>query len=626
MWSDAGGPALVARRWDWKDRAVAWLHQEVFGDEGPLPDTGATNVMVVGDTQAGKTTLLIRLLGVTDPQAVAGIESVLRAGRAKGNSATAAPIRYRWSSDHDAWMLVVGDDPPLWLADGEMAAAFARLRAAGGSRLTWDLNARPLEIGLPARLAAERDRRELRVLDLPGVFAASAPERDAAHALVTRFAPLMSVILLVEKVDNITGLEDAAIRDNPHLRGWMRDPQRFRVVLTSAFKDRTVKKRARRASSPEAAIERIRDYLAADIASTIAGAGAATLAPAVYPVDLGDSWNDLLRADPDYAARMEPARDRVLTDLAASLETAADEDALHLAAPQLAIRIADQIHARAEARRAELAAREADRDALGAELAETEGAVGRAAAARDEKLATLRRYRAVRQELGRRPVPYRRPAKPPMTGPEVREHQDAERRAWIAAAHDLWRDVLGAHGRPSRLPERAPLDEAALRRAYDAAVGCCGQCRVAPFFDFKGLPAPDHCYTRMSGASDAVAKAVHGQLRDAAKPTVARCEEEAAQAEQYHSAALRVRDDVAGRLAGLDARIAEQRHQHDVATARDELNLATARTLRAMLSRENQSFVEELAREADLLPPSERGWPALAAMQAVLDLNRMLEG
>jgi hypothetical protein len=36
--------------------------------------------------------------------------------------------------------------------------------------------------------------------------------------------------------------------------------------------------------------------------------------------------------------------------------------------------------------------------------------------------------------------------------------------------------------------------------------------------------------------------------------------------------------------------------------------------------------VEELARQADLLPEAERGWHAMAATQAVLDLNGMLAG
>ena len=395
MSSDGWDPALVAGRWSWQERAEAWLRHEVFGQEAGPPDTGATNVMVVGDTQAGKTTLLIRLLGVTDPRAVAEIHEVLRAGRARGNSATAAPIRYRWSSDPDTWMLVAGTGDPRWLGDEEMAAEFARLRSGGSDRLAWDLNARPLEVGLPTRLGGA-ERKELRVLDLPGVFAASAAERDAAHALVTRFAPVMSVILLVEKVDNITGLEDAAIRENPHLQNWMRRPERFRIVLTSAFKDRNVRRRAKELDDPAEIVEEVRTYLADNIESTVPGAESAVLAPAVYPVDLGDSWDDLERTAPEYAARVKPARDQVLEQLTRELAEATDEDAQRLAAPELAIRIAEDIRTRAVARSSALAAREAARAGVSAELADADQVVDRAFKDLYDKRAVLVRYETAR--------------------------------------------------------------------------------------------------------------------------------------------------------------------------------------------------------------------------------------
>src|ERR1035441_319478 len=59
------------------------------------------HVLLVGNTQVGKTTLLLWMLGVTQPQELKEADRVLRAGQGEARSATAAPIRYCWSGDAD---------------------------------------------------------------------------------------------------------------------------------------------------------------------------------------------------------------------------------------------------------------------------------------------------------------------------------------------------------------------------------------------------------------------------------------------------------------------------------------------------------------------------------------------
>src|SRR5262249_42573694 len=112
----------------------------------------------------------------------------------------------------------------------------------------WQPDERPLEIGLPTRLAAvaAAARHELRVLDLPGLFAAGEYERNAARDMVSRFAPVMKLVIFVQQVDKMAdAFNDPAIRDNPYLSQWAELRDRYRIVLTRAFKDASLHRRFR---------------------------------------------------------------------------------------------------------------------------------------------------------------------------------------------------------------------------------------------------------------------------------------------------------------------------------------------------------------------------------------------
>src|SRR4051794_9752202 len=172
------------------------MNTELYGSGRPAPDTGGRNVMVLGTTRAGKTTVLLHLLGVTDPEQVRAAHQVLSGGRLGSESNTTAPTRYRWSRSRNRWALVRDGHSAAELMTGaELCAELARLRPAGTVR--WDVTARPLEIGVPTGLAGDGERRELRILDLPGTFARDETERRLAKDLVARFAPRMAVVVFV---------------------------------------------------------------------------------------------------------------------------------------------------------------------------------------------------------------------------------------------------------------------------------------------------------------------------------------------------------------------------------------------------------------------------------------------
>jgi hypothetical protein len=640
---------LVAHRWDWSERSIAELRSRLFAADDHLPDTDQTHVMVVGDSQAGKTTLLVRLLGVTEPVAAAEIEEVLRAGRAKGNSATAAPIRYRWSSDPSRWMLIRDESrTPEWLTSDELYDSLVALRSPDQRRLRWNMQDRPWEIGLPGRLADQQVRSELRILDLPGLFARSPAEQDAAHALVSRFAPVMSLVIFVHTCDKMAdAFNDPAIRGSAHLAAWTENVENYRVVLTRSFKDASVQRKVARLikADPYAKdvdlAELVRRHLAENLAASLSPTvPAEDVARVLYPVDLGDSWQSLCDTKETFAARVEPARDLIFKALVESLAVAADDELQHLAAPDLTLRIATRIKRQAAVRAEEL-------DLRRAQLAEAEriadvraGGAADAANTLEARTDTLRRHRAAIADLRTRRVLYRRPAAPEMTGPAVRAHQQKEREAWLAAGQALWSSWLTANGGSGALPlfrSRPPLTEEDVRTCYDGAVACCEKCRFSPpaalAFGIIGIglavvravsDPPEKCYGKMGAVDATVSTWISTRLVAAAEAALRSAQEAIRSAANFAATAEAERDRQRDEVDVLREAVAALEREDAAESAHEAADRAVALTLKSVLSSENQIQVTGLIERARLSPPDQSGWCLLAALQSMRDLDAMM--
>lgn len=621
---------LPAARWRWVEESLAWLRGELFAEDEQRPDTGATHVMVVGDSQVGKTTLLIRLLGVTDPDAAAAIHDVLRGGQEYGNAATAAPIRYRWSPDPDRWMLGhdTGQD---WLSDDEMRAELARLRGGGGGLLAWNPDDRPLEVGLPARFGGD-GRAELRILDLPGLFAERDDEQLLAHRLVSRFAPVMSLIVLVQLADKMAdAFNDPAIAQSAHLAGWTENLRGYRVVLTRAFKDASMQKLAVRTAGRGGSATAVADAVRTELAEQLADSLSTPVDPDhlgqyLYPVDLGDSWRDLVALKPQVAETLQPARDVVLEQLVTSLADVADQVRHHLAAPDLALRIAARITYRRRRREETLEEHRQRWSEAAEQLASRQRREAAATEQHREARETARRHVAAVAALRRWTITYERPGPPELRALTVRSHQATERDAWLAAARQAWKSWLDAHGGKTTLPHvpiRAPIDERGVLESYDAAVGCCGRCADSWWADLNGR-SPAVCYGKMTGALNAIGIRLRDRLVNGTEPALAAAEQEVAGTKQR-------RDTLRAECARRAGDVAERREAYNrealadaVERVAEEADLANAGRLKAVLIEKNTEYVRMLAARARSAGPADRPFFVLAALQSMRDLDAMM--
>jgi hypothetical protein len=626
-WAD-----LDRDRWSWAVSARAELRARLAGLADPGNVSSLAHVMLVGDTQVGKTTVLLRMLGVGDG-AVDQCAEVLRAGREHGRSSTSTPVRYCWSGDPDKWLFIQGreqkDRVPRWVTADELMVRLADYRSPSGDQIRWRVGDPPLEIGLPEGMAGSGRRPPLRILDMPGLHTESHQEDGLARQLTSRYAPSMSLIVLVQLANKMAdAMQDPAITGNPHLACWHSETARFRIVLTKAFSAGSSRKllTARFGTTswdPHAVAAWLRGHVIEQLTQSAAiKMDLEEFKKIVFPVEVGESRTNMASRDPGYAANALPANDLLLAELCETLKESASEDGVHLSAPTLERHIVSLVQQKRDERQQRL-------DRLARERAAAQQQVA-AARATQQKLLDRRDQAAL--ETGRicasagalaasKPVVHR-PATPEMKGSAVRDSQEDDRSALMRAARELWDAWRGPEVSAS-FPSTLPPDfEHRLRARYDEAASCCGECsNVPPARWTRGRP--DQCYAKMTTAVEDMRSWITIQLSAHIEPAVSNASRQLAEADARCDRATRLLATYRQALLDAAAAFGEEQRQAAQQEHYEEQELEIAQQVLAVHSRHNERYVRELAARAETATPDARGFLAVAALRAVYDLDRM---
>ncbi len=625
-WAD-----LDRDRWAWAVSARAELRARLAGLADPDNVASMAHVMLVGDTQAGKTTVLLWLLGVTD-SAVDQAAEVLRAGRDWGQSATATPIRYGWSGDPDKWLLVQGkeykDRTPRLVTADELMHRLADYRSPSGEQIRWRVGDPPLEIGIPEGMADTAKRPALRILDMPGLYTASRQEDRVARELVTRAAPSMSVIVIVQPAHRLAdAMQDPTITGNPQLADWHNDPARFRIVLTRAFSADSSRKlldahSATTRGDPGEVAALLRGHVTAELVRS-AGvlANQDELKKIVFPVDVGQSREEMT-SGPGFPVGARAANDLLLAELCETLKDSGSEDGLHLAAPTLQRRIVSLISQKADRRQQRLGRLADERAAAHEQVTEAEGTLKEFRDRHDQIAREVAAIRADAATLAASAAAVERPDRPEMKGPAVRGSQEGDRSALLTAAKKTW-DAWHAPGVSHRFPATLPPDfERRLREGYDKTADCCGQCSNVPPARWRH-GRPEHCYAKMTAAVADAQGWIMAQLTAHIEPTVSDADRRLAKADAQCHRAERLLATCCQVLAAAAAAYDQAQREAEQDKQNDARELEIARQVLAVHSRHNEHYVRELARRTETASPVERGLLAVAALRAIYDLNRI---
>ncbi len=150
-------------------------------------------IVVYGSTQVGKTSLILKILGIDDAH-MSEVSTLLRGGREIGKSATIMPIRYRKSEDNQ-WHIhdIQGRDTAV----STVEEYFKNLRASveKGQINTTNI----VDVYIPQYYFAHQSKGmlDIRILDLPGIQAKNEHEQNHVQQISTKYAANADLILLV---------------------------------------------------------------------------------------------------------------------------------------------------------------------------------------------------------------------------------------------------------------------------------------------------------------------------------------------------------------------------------------------------------------------------------------------
>jgi len=340
-------------RWDWVDAAIERFKVELDPslkshlDSDRRPGSGVFNIVLYGKTQVGKTTLILRLLGLSGEHEER-VGEILRGGRRDGESATAVPTRYYWSSHPRTWETRYWDafsgqhhESPREHDDAGIKAFMIGLRDELGQPRS---DGTVLEIGIPTRFRIPGAPAVVpMVLDLPGAQTKGHVERDHAAQLIRRYVPTANVVILVALFSQMTSLFSGLAQEMNELRTWLDVPEKFRIVFTRTFEEETTQTAIRalaRDSNREAiTADWLREHVVLPELEKSEPSSLVTNNPelarrvlaSVFPLEYGQSWAKLRASDPAYAELCDPVRSDLLRELGDFIVGNAAEDAPRIA-------------------------------------------------------------------------------------------------------------------------------------------------------------------------------------------------------------------------------------------------------------------------------------------------------
>jgi GTPase SAR1 family protein len=198
-------------------------------------EKGNLNICVFGKSQVGKTTLILKLIGIKD-EYVNKVAKTLRGKREVGKSATLIPTIYSISEDDCFYISEIKKENKKCEEEelSDILAAF-RERSKHGAMSHLE----SLHIKLPRKYFEESFKQgtALNMIDLPGVESHDHTEWEAVRYIINKFVPVSNLTLLVDRADQINNFSKLEV---PGIEDWRDNPEKFRVVLTRSVSNEVV--------------------------------------------------------------------------------------------------------------------------------------------------------------------------------------------------------------------------------------------------------------------------------------------------------------------------------------------------------------------------------------------------
>ena len=281
---------LLDRREKWQNETVAKMQERLESHPTGrylVADYNRSLVVVYGNTQIGKTSLILNIMGVL-PEYQHEVYTVLRAGQDYGDSSTVTAIFYLISKTDSYGISDSKDsqDKNVSYTDIEMIQRLSEIREGIESGTA---KYRLLYIFIPKKYFSKDilDYESFSILDLPGINSKNEHEREHVDDVVKQYMAMATAKIIVTKGDSIQDLESIRV---PEGIDWRLFPNRYFIVVTMAFSQGSVKKyfSTDKSSRENSFIESV-EHAFSEIPEIVQSDKIEW-----YPIDVGESFRSLI--------------------------------------------------------------------------------------------------------------------------------------------------------------------------------------------------------------------------------------------------------------------------------------------------------------------------------------------
>lgn len=277
---------LEEQKWDWTTNAIKEFNRGFIRHDPSQFGKDRVLVGVYGPTQVGKTTFILKLLGIKE-EYFSSLSQALRGKRKAGKSATITCTIYE-ESDGDNYVITLPDKTERKVQtfeqlENEMASVREEIEKSGAYSL------KPLKICLSNTLFNKKEidkrTREISIVDLPGDDSKDKVEMLHVERVLKEYLPRCKVTILMEIAGQMTTLTQL---NREFVRDWPVLPYHFRIVLTRSVTSSSVVKKVENGE-----IGTTSDYqrfYESELARYNENKNVKTK---IYPLEFGESWSEL---------------------------------------------------------------------------------------------------------------------------------------------------------------------------------------------------------------------------------------------------------------------------------------------------------------------------------------------
>ncbi|WP_404348144.1 50S ribosome-binding GTPase [Sutcliffiella horikoshii] len=284
---------VYQKRWDWAHKAEKEFKQSLQKlqvDEAIHNDNlSEITIGVYGPTQVGKSTLILRLLGIRQ-DSIETVSGWLRGKRTLGHSATVTATEYKLSQDEYFHFFSKETGWQRNLTGPQMEQTLFEVRSHVETKGQISTDQLVIEIS-NLYFDTEIPAHSLNLVDLPGVYSAEEAEQKQVRECIERWLPICEIILLVEDatvINNYVQLEDE------NVKYWMNETDRFRLVPTHAASLESVQKELSKCLT----IETLKNYYTNELFFSLEGKlETHEISSILYPIEIGKSLESLMSSD-----------------------------------------------------------------------------------------------------------------------------------------------------------------------------------------------------------------------------------------------------------------------------------------------------------------------------------------